>query len=140
MRVVSGGGTGPVVRAAGRPAEAGSGFRLESTPGAAATAPAAAARPPQPVATLLALQSVGDAFGGRRRAVRRGRALLDQLDGLKVALLTGRLPAMALERLRGLIAAPEAGDDPEVAEVLAEIELRVEVELAKLERLSPLPA
>ncbi len=140
MRVVSGSGAGPVARPGARGSSPASGFQVGAA-SAPTQAPAASeARPAAAAGALLSLQAVGDPTSGRRRAVRRGRQLLDQLDGLRVALLTGRLPAMALERLRGLIASSEAGGDPEMAAVIAEIELRVEVELAKLERLSPAAA
>ncbi len=83
---------------------------------------------------LFALQEVVDALTGRRRAVARGGLLLDRLDELRLALLTGSLPPDKLRDLERL--AREQGplvDDPNLREVLAEIELRVAVELAKLE-------
>ena len=85
---------------------------------------------------LLALQAVGDATSERRRkAVRRGHDLLDALDGLKVALLSGRVAPSELVRLRGqLRAMKEASGDERLDEIIAHIELRAEVELAKLAR------
>lgn len=84
---------------------------------------------------LLALQAVDDVGERRRRAVRRGRSALDALDALKVGLLAGTLDAAALAKLKA--AATEAGDvsgDPRLDGILAEIELRAGVELAKFER------
>lgn len=88
------------------------------------------------VAGLLSLQEVEDALGGRRRALARGERLLDSLEGLRMALLGGALPRAQLAALAQLARdhAPLV-DDPRLAEILAEIELRAAVELAKLERL-----
>jgi len=98
------------------------------------------APPAAPVASpvidgLFALQEVADELTGRRRAAARGSALLDRLDELRLALLTGTMPRTQLEQLRQL--AHEHGpvvDDPKLAAILSEIELRVAVELAKLEK------
>lgn len=100
----------------------------------ASAAPAAATTVLSSVDGLFALQEVSDALAGRRRAVARGKALLDQLDELRVALLSGMLPRRHLHELARLAReqAPVL-DDPRLAEVLAEIELRVAVELAKLD-------
>ena len=82
---------------------------------------------------LLSLQEVADGLGGRRRAVVRGDKLLNALDALRHALLDGVLPRAQLAALAQLAgeAAPLV-DDPRLAEILAEIELRAAVELAKL--------
>ena len=100
------------------------------TAGASKTQSTAATRA---VEGLLALQEVADAHGGRRRAVARGQNLLDRLDELRLAMLTGVVPRadlMALARL-SRESVPFI-DDPRLAEILAEIELRAAVELAKL--------
>jgi hypothetical protein len=82
---------------------------------------------------LLALQGVEEPGERRRKAVKRGRSALDALDALKLGLLSGTLDTAALARLKiaaaGLV---EATGDPGLDTVLAEIELRVEVELAKI--------
>ena len=68
-----------------------------------------------------------------RRAVKRGRNALDALDELKIGLLSGTLDTGALARLKAAPAAlAEPTGDPGLDAVLAEIELRVEVELAKI--------
>ena len=100
---------------------------------AAAAAQTHAATAMQAVEGLLSLQEVPDPATGRRRAVARGTDLLDALDELRLAILAGVLPRARLEALARLAA--ERGpmvDDPRLAEVLAEIELRAAVELAKL--------
>lgn len=108
-------------------------FSLGGAESAARPAGVQAAAPMDSMAGLLAVQAAGDAVERRRRALRRGRGLLDGLDALKVALLSGSVPAGQLESLRGqLRARSEAADDPALADLLAHIELRAEVELAKL--------
>lgn len=85
--------------------------------------------------SLLALQASEDESERKRRQARRGHDLLDGLDQLKASLLTGRVPAVQLERLKAMLTARrETTDDPRLDEVLAHIELRAAVELAKLRR------
>jgi Class II flagellar assembly regulator len=98
---------------------------------------AASASPLTAIEGLFALQEISDELTGRRRAAARGNALLDRLDDLRVALLAGKLPRAQLVQLRDL--AREHGpaiDDPKLAGILGEIELRVAVELAKLDTLA----
>ncbi len=101
----------------------------EKAASAAATAPASA------VDALLALQEINPDRGGRKRALQRGNELLDKLDEIRHGLLMGRIPLDRLEALARLVREQKpALADPKLAEVLNEIELRVEVELAKLGR------
>ena len=88
-----------------------------------------------PVDALLALQEVPDALTGRRQAQRRGEDLLDQLEELRLALVFGRLSPATIERLTALAASQrERVEDPRLADILNEIEVRAAVELAKLGR------
>jgi hypothetical protein len=84
---------------------------------------------------LVALQGVDDPTERRRRAARGGRAALDALDALKLGLLSGSLDQAALNRLKAAAAelTVETGDQ-RLDSVLAEIDLRVQVEIAKLTR------
>jgi hypothetical protein len=108
-------------------------FSLEAdTPARPTTAPTGV-RNIGGIDTLLALQGVDEVGERRRKAVKRGRGALDALDALKLGLLSGTLDTTALARLKTAaagLAEPtgEAGLDT----VLAEIALRVEVELAKI--------
>jgi hypothetical protein len=100
-----------------------------------ATTPAASGgvRSVAGIDALLALQGVEAVDERRRRAVKRGHKALDLLDEMKLALLAGRLDQSVVLRLQS--AAAELKDlsgDPSVDQVLAEIDLRVEVELAKV--------
>ncbi len=88
-----------------------------------------------PVDALLALQEVADDPGGRDRGRRHGEALLEQLDDLHLGLLSGRMSRDALERLSAMVTAKRGQvDDPRLAGILDEIEVRAVVELAKLGR------
>lgn len=70
----------------------------------------------------------------RRRSVQRGHDLLDGLDRLKAALIGGRVATADLRAIAGRLAErmPDSGD-PRLDGLVAEIELRAAVELAKLE-------
>src|SRR5882724_3650571 len=85
------------------------------------------------IETLLALQGVDEPDERRRKAVKRGRGALDALDALKLGLLSGTLDTAALARLKSAGAGlAEPTGDPGLDTVMAEIALRVEVELAKI--------
>jgi hypothetical protein len=94
----------------------------------AMSAPKAAAS----IDALLAMQGVEDPTERRKRSVQRGRGALDVLDDLKIGLLSGNLNASTVSRLRDAAAnLKSSSGDPGLDAVLSEIELRVEVELAK---------
>ena len=82
---------------------------------------------------MLAVQAVSEPAERRRKAVRRGHGLLDRLEELRFGLLEGSVPTASLQRLRQELAGGEPADDPMLREVLAGIELRAAVELAKLQ-------
>lgn len=129
------GPSGPSASKGARPARASGGFSVPSTAAAAPTGSTAAAAGVSGVAgvsALVALQGVEDATERRRRAIRRGGGLLDRLDELKLALLAGESGEAALERLsRGLREACPGDADPGLNSLLAQIDLRAAVELAK---------
>ena len=118
-----------------RPAKASGGFSMPPAGAAApsgATAAAAGVSGVAGVSALMALQGVEDATERRRRAIRRGGGLLDRLEELKLALLSGEAGEGALERLsRGLREERPVDADPGLNSLLAQIDLRAAVELAK---------
>lgn len=117
-----------------RKAEGGPAFELGGTVKPQEARAASAAQSVAGLDALLALQMVDDPLAGRRRGVRRGRAMLDALDELKLSLLAGRLPARDLARLLAAVEGRERdSEDPRLESLLDEIELRARVELAKLE-------
>ena len=78
--------------------------------------------------------------GRRRVAARRGAALLDRLESLRIDILTGQLPPQRLLALASAVREQRTWTDEAALDgVLAEIELRAEVELAKLTRASARP-
>jgi hypothetical protein len=88
-----------------------------------------------PLDTLVALQANEGAQERRKRQTKRGQDLLDGLDQLKAALLSGRVSVADLDRIKNLLSARrEATDDPRLDDILAHIELRAAVEMAKLGR------
>lgn len=108
------------------------GFAL---PDAASTSETRAAVAPKAAAgidALLAMQGVEDPVERRKRSVQRGKGALDVLDELKIGLLSGNFDASTVGRLRAAAAnLKSSSGDPGLDAVLSEIELRVEVELAK---------
>ncbi len=87
------------------------------------------------VDALLALQSIEDPTERRKRAVKNGRNALDMLDALKLSVLDGSLDQSVLGRLKSAAEGLKGGTgDSGLDAVLGEIELRVEVELAKAAR------
>ena len=82
---------------------------------------------------LLALQGEEGPTERRKRAAKRGGLALDALDELKVSVLSGALEPTTLTKLKAVTAGlRDASGDPGLDQVLAEIELRVEVEIAKM--------
>ncbi len=118
-------------------AKSGSSFAdaLRKAEGPGGTGPATAVTP---VGGVLAVQEVDtDAESAARAAIKRGEDILDRLEELRRGLIEGRLPAERLEALvqlcaerRGTVA------DPRLKAILDDIDLRAQVELAKLGRAS----
>jgi Class II flagellar assembly regulator len=103
----------------------------------AATARAAGAQPMAATAgieALLALQAVEDPLFAKRKAVKRGNALLDALESIKADLLLGQVSEGRLNQLMALIGQARERNLPELDGLLDDIELRARVELAKFGR------
>lgn len=113
----------------------GAAFTLPGKTASASTGGARAVSSTGPLDTLIALQADEEPGERKRRQAKRGHDLLDGLDRLKAALLSGRVQLSELERLKTMLSSRrETTDDPRLDEVLAHIELRAAVELAKLQR------
>ena len=108
-------------------------FVLPDTSSAQETRSAAAPKATANIDGLLALQGIEeDPAERRKRSVARGKTALDVLDDLKLGLLSGNLDSSTVMRLRDAAAnLKSSSGDPGLDAVLSEIELRVEVELAK---------
>ncbi len=88
---------------------------------------------------ILAAQTVSDpddeAGRRRKRQMARGEDLLDHLDELQHGILLGRFSKEKLTDLaQKLRQKRERCEDPALEDILAEIELRAEVEIAKFTR------
>ena len=104
----------------------------EDTTAAAENRAVSAPKATANIDALLAMQGVEDPTERRKRSVQRGKGALDVLDDLKIGLLSGNLNASTVSRLRDAAAnLKSSSGDPGLDAVLSEIELRVEVELAK---------
>ncbi|MCK1394918.1 flagellar assembly protein FliX [Bradyrhizobium sp. 1] len=108
-------------------------FVLPDTSSAQETRSAAAPKAATSLDGLLALQGIEEnPVERRKRSVARGKTALDVLDDLKMGLLSGNLDASTVLRLRDAAAnLKSSSGDAGLDSVLSEIELRVEVELAK---------
>lgn len=113
-------------------ASSGGTFSLGGTQAPQAQSAALALRTLGGIDALLALQGVEDPVERRRRAVKYGRRALDALDELKLGLLAGTLDQATMLRLKSVAAdLQEPTGDDRLDQVMAEIDLRVAVELAK---------
>ena len=84
--------------------------------------------------SILVAQEVDEAVVRRRQARRRAEALLDLLEDLRRDILLGGVQHWRLADLARLVESERAVvDDPGLAAVLEEIDLRAQVELAKWE-------
>jgi hypothetical protein len=136
MKIGGSTGAAPATGASPRREAAPSGFAPAgaSATGVSAAAPPAASTVVSGIDALLALQEPQDALSRRRRAVRRATGVLDGLDALKLAMLGEGDSTAALERLsRALRERADAVDEPELGDLLAQVETRAAVEIAKRE-------
>jgi len=115
---------------------AGAGTGQFQLPQGQATAPRAEVSGPAAVSgvdTIIALQAIEDPSERRRKAFATGGRILDLLDKLKIGLLSGQVSARDLDALKTTVAHQQSLDsDPELNDILKQIDLRARVELAKL--------
>ncbi len=114
----------------------GAGFALQSgsASGARETSVTLGVSALDSVDALIALQEIDGPLGRRRRAIGRAGRLLDELEGLKLALLEGGIDEAGLRRLSAVAREErDATSDPRLEAVLDQIEARAAVELAKRE-------
>ncbi len=92
------------------------------------------------VDSILAIQEAAEVPGSteewsRRRAQQYGGDLLDRLEDLRHDILTGAVAKEKLVELaKTMRAQRQKSNDPRLNQIIGEIELRAEVELAKLTR------
>ena len=108
-------------------------FTLSEGEGSRAAGAAVALRTVGGIDALIALQGLEDPTERRRQAVKRGRLALDALEELKIGLLGGTLSQATLRSCKAAAGALKGSSgDAGLDSVLGEIELRVEVEIAKM--------
>lgn len=125
-RISGTGGRGNVSRPGTGPA-----FNVDLGPQADRAGHAAGVAPASAVGGLLALQEADSSTDRKRRAVRRGRSLLDLLDALRADLLAGGVSDGRLDQLMSIVAGARDQAEPGLDALLDDIELRARVELAK---------
>jgi hypothetical protein len=133
MRILGSNATARVATPTSPQRAGGGGFSVAGSETPKPAASPASLRTIGGIDALIALQGEDGPTERRRRAVQRGRTALDALDALKVEVLGGSPGPSTLLRLKSATAGlrDETGDT-RLDAVLAEIELRVEVEIAKM--------
>ena len=111
--------------------DGGATFSIDAGAGPDAAGPANAAGSVAGIGSLLALQKVPDTLERRRQAVLRSTDILDELQQLRLGLLTSSVPRQRLMKL--MRDRPGGYADPQLDSDIADIEVRAAVELAKLE-------
>lgn len=84
--------------------------------------------------SILSLQEVGDSTEeeSRRQLYRRGEDILDRLSEIQAEILSGAISVDRLQNLAQLLRTRrETVEDPRLQQIIDEIELRAEVEIAK---------
>lgn len=119
----------------GKVAAGGGSFGNLVTGGAEETGGASATRSIAQVDVLLAVQATEDPTekATRKRMCVRADHLLDRLESIRMALLTGTLTVGHVIDIADVVASyREKIMDPELTAILDEIDLRTQIELAKM--------
>ncbi|GIK50738.1 MAG: hypothetical protein KJZ75_15080 [Hyphomonadaceae bacterium] len=103
--------------------------------GPARTAATAGVSAVTPLDAILALQADEPPGQRRRRQAKRGRDALDVLEKLERALVLGHAPSALRAELEQVRHGAELTGEAGLDEVLREIDIRVAVEAAKLDRM-----
>ncbi len=101
------------------------------------TSAAAATQSIAKVDSLLAVQGVGSATdrAAKRRMHDRGEKVIRQLDHLRLGILTGNLTLGQVIDIADVVASHrESINDPKMTAVLDEIDLRAQIEIAKMRK------
>jgi hypothetical protein len=104
------------------------------TPQSSAAPSVKAAAPTLAAHGILALQGLEDPTARRARQIRRGHDSLDALEALRLGLLEGAAPGAVRTALDRLLRERDDSGDDALNAVINDIDVRVAVELAKLEQ------
>ena len=88
-----------------------------------------------PIAAASVINEVEEVTpqGRRKKSIQHGHDLLDELEEIRNGLLLGTLDQQTIEKAhKKALASRDITDDPELEEIINEIEIRAAVELAKL--------
>jgi Class II flagellar assembly regulator len=97
------------------------------------TSNVASSSPITSIDAIMALQGVEDPVTGNKKAVSRGQDLLERLEEIRHGLLIGSIPVERLQQLQVTLSNMDVkADDPQLTEIIGDIEVRAAVELAKL--------
>jgi len=126
-------------RKKGKASTSDSGFadQLKGAQGSESVAPSVESAGVGAVESVFALQEIPDATDGRSRTILRdyGNDLLERLDEMRLGILDGIYSKDKLAELaQNLRKKRLDSDDPRLNEIIDAIELRAEVEIAKLTR------
>lgn len=105
--------------------------------GASGAAGASGLSPAASLEALLSLQEAGDTTSeeAKARAKKRANEMLDKMEDIRMGLLMGGIPLKALQDLSKVIQSRKDDfQDPRLQEIMDEIDLRAQVELAKYSR------
>jgi hypothetical protein len=105
------------------------------TGGAASSSPASAPQSISAIDTLLAVQGAEDPTerAARKRMKVRGGRILDELERIRLGLLSGTLTIGDIINIADVVAMHrEKIMDPDLTSILDEIDLRAQVEMAKM--------
>lgn len=112
-------------------------FGAMVTGGAAETSGAVATGSVASVDALLAVQAAEDPTerAAKRRMRQRGDSLLDKLDEIRLGLLTGNMTVGQVIGIADVVASHrEKVNDPKMSALLDEIDLRAQIEIAKMRK------
>jgi hypothetical protein len=136
----TGGAKGPdSTRKKSKSSEGGAGFAdaLKTASGSPEMEAAQATSSVGHVDAILAVQQTADATDHKSRGLMMdyGNEMLDRLEQLRISILNGAISKDRLQDMaRRLRERTSNSDDPRLNELIDDIELRVEVEIAKLRR------
>jgi hypothetical protein len=136
MRIDGSGRPGKIVRTRGnaKGEKSDSTFSVSKESHSESSAETSSAKSIGGIDALLTLQSV-EPTSERGARLKHGHDMLDLLDDIKIALLSGEVPGGKLQKLVDAVSRrPDRYEDERIETVLDEIELRARVELAKLGR------
>ncbi len=87
---------------------------------------------------LLSLQEVSEDESRRKKSLQQGRQSVDMLDQLRREILTGQTSTQTISRMKTQAEQIRANmpPDAQLQEIMSDIELRLAVEAAKLEKIN----